>query len=313
MQVVLGATGGLGHWVVEKLLSQKGQVRVLVRTPSKLKQFSNVERLEVIEGDASRIDDVKRAIEGASHVYYCVNVPYPDWRLKAIPLLQTTITAAREKETKIVFPGNVYVYGHARSEFVGEAHPWATHTRKGELRIRMEQMLNDAWNSDKVPYTVVRFPDFYGPWVTNELYAPIFRNALLGKPITWYGKLDIPIEFAYIEDAAEALVMAGVGSSTNGESYNVPGAGVSTPREWLQLVCSIAGTKANIRTVPKFMIALAGITNSMAREFYEMIYLKTERLILDGTKFKKKFGTIPAAPYKDGIKETLDWFRDASP
>jgi nucleoside-diphosphate-sugar epimerase len=310
MQVVLGATGSVGHWVVEKLLDRKNQVRVLVRTPAKLKEFSNVERVEVVEGDAANIDDVKRAVTGADSVYYCVNVPYPDWRSKAIPMLQNTITAAGENRAKVVFPGNVYVYGHAQSDFVREDHPLAAHTQKGKIRIRMEQMLNDAWKSENVPYTIVRFPDFYGPFVLNDLYAPIFRNALQGRSMTWYGRLDVPFEFAYIEDAAEALVMAGLDNETNGESYNVPGVGVTTPRQWLQLVASVAGTKPKIRTVPKFIIALAGINNPVAREFYELLYLRRERMILDGTKFIAKFGRIPATPYKDGIKKTLDWFRD---
>lgn len=310
MQIVLGATGSIGHWVVEKLLDRKNQVRVMVRTPAKLKQFSNMEQVEVVEGDAANINDVKKAATGADSIYYCVNAPYPEWKSKVIPMLQNTITAAKENKTKMVFPGNVYVYGHALSDFVREDHPFAAHTQKGRIRVQMEQMLNDAWKSEKVPYTIVRFPDFYGPFVVNELYAPIFRNALQGRTMTWYGRLDVPFEFAYIEDAAEALVMAGLDSGTNGESYNVPGVEVTTPRQWLQLVGSAAGTKAKIRTVPKFMITLAGISNPLVREFYEMLYLKRERMILDGTKFRSKFGRIPATPYKDGIKKTLDWFRD---
>jgi nucleoside-diphosphate-sugar epimerase len=309
MQVVFGGTGSIGHWVVEKLLDRKQQVRVMVRTPAKLKQFSNMERVEVVEGDAANVNDVKQTVKGADSVYYCVNVPYPEWKLKVIPMLQNTITAARENKAKVVFPGNVYVYGHAQSDFVREDHPFAAHTRKGKIRIRMEQMLNDAWKSEKIPYTIVRFPDFYGPFVVNDLYAPIFRNALQGRPMTWYGRLDVPFEFAYIEDAAEALVMAGLDNGTSGESYNVPGVEVTTPRQWLELVASAAGTEAKIRTVPKFMIALAGIPNPLVREFYEMLYLKKERLILDGTKFRNKFGRIPTTPYKDGIKKTLDWFR----
>jgi len=310
MEVVLGATGAIGHWVAEKLLGRNMEIRVMVRTPARLKEFSSMNRVEVVEGDAGHIDDVKRALAGADSLYYCVNVPYPEWKSKAIPMLQNTITAAKDDKVKIMFPGNVYVYGHAKSELVREDHPFAAHAQKGRIRIQMEQMLNDAWTSEEVPYTIVRFPDFYGPYVVNDLYAPIFRNALKGQPLTWYGKLDVPIEFSYIEDAAEALVMAGLDPGTNGESYNLPGAEVITPRQWLQLVGAVARTNAKIRTVPRFMIRIAGLTNPLVREFNEMLYLKTERLILDGTKFKRKFGSIPATPYKDGIKKTLDWFRE---
>jgi nucleoside-diphosphate-sugar epimerase len=49
------------------------------------------------------------------------------------------------------------------------------------------------------------------------------------------------------------------------------------------------------------------------RGFYEMIYLKRDCIILDGTRFRSRFGRIPATPYKDGIKKTLDWFRERYP
>jgi nucleoside-diphosphate-sugar epimerase len=309
MQVVLGATGGVGHWVAQKLLDRKERVRVMARTPTKLKQLSDMELVEVVQGDAGNIDDVRKVVAGADSVYYCVNVPYQEWKTKAVHMLQNTITAAGETRAKIVFPGNVYVYGHAQTDRVREDHPLAAHTRKGKIRIQMEAMLNEAWKSGGAPYTVVRSPDFYGPFVVNDLYAPIFRNALKGRPMTWYGSLSVPYEFAYIEDAAEALVMAGLDPGSNGESYNVPGVEETTPQQWLELVGDLAGVKTRIRTVPKFMVALAGITNPLVHEFNEMLYLKYERLILDGTKFREKFGGIPATPYREGIKKTLDWFR----
>ena len=90
MQLVLGATGGIGHWIVEKLLDRKNHVRVMVRDPAKTKKFSNMHLVEIVQGDATNVNDVKRAVTGADSVYYCVNVPYPEWKLKVIPMLQNT-------------------------------------------------------------------------------------------------------------------------------------------------------------------------------------------------------------------------------
>jgi hypothetical protein len=35
---------------------------------------------EVVQGDAAGIDDEKKAVTGTDSVYYCVNLPYPNWR-----------------------------------------------------------------------------------------------------------------------------------------------------------------------------------------------------------------------------------------
>src|SRR5262249_22519030 len=145
--------------------------------------------------------------------------------------------------------------------------------------------------------------------VDNRLYGPIFRNALDGKGLTWYGKLDVPIEYSYIEDAAEALVTAASSGDTNGETYHVPGPGITTPREWLGQFVTLSNSRSGIRATPGFMVSLAGLFNPLAREFSEMLYLKQERLILDGVKYRATFGSIPATPYDEGIRRTLDWFK----
>lgn len=309
MHLVLGATGGVGHWVVEKLVQRREDVRVMVRDPGKVRHWAGAQRVEIVEGDALDRKDVEKAADRVESIYHCVNVPYPEWKVKVIPMLQNTIAAAKPGKAKIVFPGNVYVFGHARTEYVGENHPFAAHTKKGRIRIRMERMLGELWKSEGIPYVIVRMPDFYGPFVPNPIYASIFRNALQGRPMTWYGALDVPREFSYIEDAAEALVMAGLDPATAGETYHLPGTQVTTAREWLQLIASKAGAGSKTRTVPAFAVALAGLFNPLAREAREMLYLYTERLILDGAKFRQKFGRIPSTPYETGVTRTLEWFR----
>jgi hypothetical protein len=41
-----------------------------------------------------------------------------------------------------------------------------------------------------------------------------------------------------------------------------------------------------------------------------MLYLKRYKLILDGTQYNKKFGSIPATPYNEGIRKTLQWAKE---
>jgi nucleoside-diphosphate-sugar epimerase len=312
-QLVLGANGSLGRWTVSRLVARGESVRALVRDPARAPSGEKEERVRVLQGDALRPEDVRDAASGAASIFHCVNVPYPEWEAKALPMLDNTIRAARAARAKIVFPGNVYVFGHAQSEFVAEDHPRNPHTKKGRIRVEMERRLDALWRAERVPYTIVRFPDFYGPDVVNALYRPVFLNALRAKPMSWYGKLDIPFEFSYIEDAAEALVLAGLDPTTAGETYHVPGCEVTTPRAWLGQVAKSAGSPSRIRAVPKALVALTGLFNAEARAFYEMQYLRRERLVLDGSKFHAKFGQVAATPYEEGIRRTLEWYRSYHP
>jgi len=310
MHLVLGSTGGIGHWTVAKLVERGETVRVLVRDPDRFrKSWPDVKGVEVVSGDALVADDVRRAAQGVATIFHCVNVPYPEWAAKAFPMLENTISAAQAAGARVVFPGNVYVFGHARVDLVREDHPIEPHTRKGRLRRQMEQRLQELHGTKGLAFTIVRMPDFYGPFVVNRLYAGIFRNALRGRSMPWYGDLDVPSEFLFIPDGGEAMARAGTDPRSDGETYHVPGAGVITPREFLGLVAQAAGSKSRPRAIPGWMVALFGLFNAEAREFREMMYLKRERFILDGSKFHQKFGVVPSTPYARGVRATLDWFR----
>jgi nucleoside-diphosphate-sugar epimerase len=310
MHLVLGATGGIGHWTAVKLVELGEPVRVLVRDPARFQNsWPEAKGVEVVAGDALVAEDVRRASKDVTTVFHCVNVPYPEWAAKALPMLENSISAAQAVGARVVFPGNVYVFGHAGADVVREDHPMEPHTRKGRLRLKMEQRLEELHRSQGLPFTIVRMPDFYGPFVVNQLYAQVFRNALHGRSMPWYGDLDVPSEFLFIPDGGAAMVRAGLDPSSNGETYHVPGAGVITPREFLALVAKTAGSRSRPRAVPGWMVALVGVFNAEAREFREMMYLKRERFILDGSKFRQKFGSLPSTPYAQGVRETLDWFR----
>lgn len=310
MHLVLGATGGIGHWTAVALVERGEPVRVLVRDPEKFRaSWPESKGVEIVRGDALIEAQVREAARGARTIFHCVNIPYPEWSAKAMPMLSNAITAAQASGARVVFPGNVYGFGHAQSDLVAESHPMQPVSRKGQLRVEMERRLEELHRSQGLAFTIVRMPDFYGPFVVNRLYAPIFRNALRGRSMSWYGNLDVPSEVLFTPDGGEAMVRAGLDPSSDGETYHVPGAGVIAPRQFLELIARVAGTGARPRAVPRWLVSFAGLFDREAREFRELTYLKQERFILDGSKFRQKFGAVPSTPYEEGVRRTLEWFR----
>ena len=64
-----------------------------------------------VVGDATRVDDVVRAVAGADATMFCVNPPVATWLTTFPPLLECAITAARQTNTRLMFPANVWNYG----------------------------------------------------------------------------------------------------------------------------------------------------------------------------------------------------------
>ena len=177
--------------------------------------------------------------------------------------------------------------------------------------MEMEEMLALAKKDEGLSYTIVRMPDFYGPFVVNTFSEQLYINALKGKAMQWIGDLDAEVELIYIEDGGEAMVMAALSDQSNGEAFNIPGASVTTARKYLQEIAAQAHSKSKPGTLNSNLIfSIAGIFNPIVKEVKEMLYLKREKLILSGKKFTKRIGPLPETDYTTGIKKTLDWVRE---
>lgn len=72
--LVLGGTGLLGRPVVERLLLDGFQVRLLARDPGKARRTFR-DSAGIVGGDATRVDDVEQAMEGCQGVHISVGGP----------------------------------------------------------------------------------------------------------------------------------------------------------------------------------------------------------------------------------------------
>ena len=70
---VLGAGGGLGRNVVDAARAARHDVVALVRDP---KRAALPDDVTTVVGDATRVDDVVRAMTGADATMFCVNPPF---------------------------------------------------------------------------------------------------------------------------------------------------------------------------------------------------------------------------------------------
>ena len=167
--------------------------------------------VEWVAGDAMVEADVMRAATGAAVIFHGANPPgYKNWRELAIPMLRNSIAAARKTGARLIFPGNVYNFGPDAGAFVNEASPQHPLTRKGTVRVEMEQMLLAASTEAGVRALVIRAGDFFGP----HQPASWFRDAMVkpGKPlksVVYPGERNAGHAWAYLPDLAEAVALIG--------------------------------------------------------------------------------------------------------
>ena len=309
--LVVGATGGIGRSTVKALVENENHVRILVRSKQKAeKYFFGMKNVEIFEGDATKPVDLSKAIKGCSTLFYCANTLYTEWIEKARPLLKLSLDAALDAKARFVFPGNVYIYGHAQYNPVDEKHPHVAHTVKGKIRVEMEEMIKKYSSEKGLQFTIVRFPDYYGPFVVNGFSEKAYQNALAGKSIQWIGAKNVPLEYIFIEDAGRCIATAGLSEQGINQEFNVPATTPITNNNYLGLISKLGGANSKLQILNSNLIfSIMGFFNKLIKEVAEMLYLKREELILDGTKFKNTFGFLPSTAYEEGVKKTFEWVK----
>src|SRR4051812_22237359 len=203
--LVLGATGGIGGEVARLLKTRGWTVRALHRDAARM--AANNADFDWTQGDAMRAGDVIAAARGAALIVHAVNPPgYRDWDKLVLPMLDSTIAAARASGARILLPGTIYNYGPDAFPDLAETSAQNPVTAKGAIRVEMERRLRTA-SVAGTPVLIVRAGDFFGPkaannWFSQGLVKPGRPVSVIGYP----GRPGIGHQWAYIPDVAETMV-----------------------------------------------------------------------------------------------------------
>lgn len=300
--LVIGATGGVGGALADRLLADGWHVRALNRDPATAAQRSGRPGLEWVKGDAMVAADVVAAAEGCEIVVHGANPPgYRNWAGLQMPMIRSTIAAAQASGARILFPGTVYNYGPDAFPRIDERSAQTPRTRKGAIRVRMERALREAG----VPVLIVRCGDFFGPRPGNNWLSQGIVRA--GRPITSVtapGPMDAPHAWAYLPDVAETFVQlldTGLGPF---EVFQMKGQEV-TMAELVAGLEAAAGRKLKVNRLPWPLLTLVAPLNETLREMLEMRYLWEEPVLLDDTRLVRQLGAEPRTPLVEALRTAL--------
>lgn len=303
LALVIGATGGVGGALADRLLADRWQVRALHRNPEKARATRPA--LEWVKGDAMDKADVIAAARGAQIIVHGVNPPgYRNWAGLQLPMLASTIAAAKASGARILFPGTVYNYGPDAFPLLTETSPQNPISRKGAIRVKMELALREAAN-DGVRVLIVRAGDFFGPrpgnnWLSQGLVKP-------GRPIaavTYPGPLDIAHAWAFLPDVAETFVRLLATDLGAFETFHMQGQ-QATGHDLVTALESAAGRKLHVRRLPWLAIAAIAPFNESLREMQEMRYLWDLPVLMDNARLVTRLGAEPRTPLAAALQSAL--------
>ena len=139
--LVLGAAGRLGKAAAEAFHAAGWRVTSVVRPGAAAHAPAGTQIAEI---DARDHAEVTAAARGVDVVLHALNPAYTQWSRQALPLAYSAITAAEGAGGTLLFPGNLYNYGSPLPPVIDERSPMLPSSRKGALRLAIEERLQEA-------------------------------------------------------------------------------------------------------------------------------------------------------------------------
>jgi nucleoside-diphosphate-sugar epimerase len=300
--LVIGATGGVGGAIADRLVQDGWRVRAINRDPATAAERSGRTALEWVRGDAMVEADVVAAAQGCEIIVHGANPPgYKNWAGLQLPMLRSTIAAAKATGARVLFPGTVYNYGPDAFPRIDERSAQNPRTRKGAIRVRMETVLREAG----VPVLIVRCGDFFGPRPGNNWLSQGIVRA--GRPVTSVtspGPMDVPHTWAYLPDVAETFVRLLATDLGPFEVFQMKGHEI-TGHELVAGLEGAAGRPLKVSRLPWPALALVAPFNETLREMREMRYLWETPVLLDDTRLVARLGAEPRTPLVEALRTAL--------
>jgi UDP-glucose 4-epimerase len=199
-------------------------------------------------------------------------------------------------DVKVVYASTRQVYGRPLRTPVDETHVARPTDVNGINKLAGEWYHIVYNNAHGVRATVLRLTNTYGPRQlmkhNRQGFLPWFiRQVLDDEEIQLFGGGSQRRDFTYVDDVADALLLAGCTEGTDAEIYN------------------LGGDSASLLEVVELLIELAG------RGSYRVVPFPPEKVAIDigsyeadYTKIREALGWQPRVGLREGLARTLAFY-----
>jgi dihydroflavonol-4-reductase len=318
--LVTGATGFLGSALTTELVRQKQNVRILARDEQKAReQFG--EAVTIIRGEITDVDQVERAVDGATIIYHLVgklyhpSVPAELYQYTHVEGTRNLLKACKgQKQLKrIVHCSTTGVLGETGETPAAEDAPFAPTNPYEATKLRGELVALKAYKEDGLPVSVARPGLAYGPGDLHLL--GFFKSIKKGmfRVIDGGKALLHPI---YIDDMTSAFLLCAERPEAIGQSYNFAGEQAVTIRELSTSIAHSMDCELPKGSIPLWLANLAsdifsvipGIKGENAPLTRSRVQFLTRSRVYDISKAKSELGFVPIVGLETGMKNTAEWY-----
>ncbi len=315
--LVTGGSGFIGSHLVERLLKDGNEVHVFDIMPldqaPNLKEVKNHPNLRYFQGDLRKKEDIEKFWVPEARVMYHLasvvgikNYISDPLRLIDIVVIGTRylLEVANKYGTKVVFSSTSEVFGKNPAvpwkedgdRVLGPTYVdrWSYSASKGVC----EHMMYGNYKHTKLPFSIVRFFNVYGPrqnpyFVVSQSVYKVLNNK---RPLL-YDDGRMTRCFTYVGDIVDGLIVVADSEKAVGEAFNLGNSVEVSIREVIQTVLRVAGSDIGYQVFD-------------TRKEYGNKYEDIIRRVPDVRKAYDVLGWKARVQLEEGVRRTVAWARE---
>lgn len=309
--LVTGGEGFIGSHLVERLVADGADVRVLVYYNS-FGRWGWLDSLdadvrdaiEIVPGDvrdAVRVDESVEGVDTVFHLAALIGIPYS--YVAAESYVQTNVEgtlnvaqSCRRHDARMVHTSTSEVYGTAITAPIDEDHPLQPQSPYSASKISADMMALSYWHAHEVPVSIVRPFNTYGPRQSTRAVIPTILSQLqAGATELHLGAVSPTRDFNYVTDTAAGFVALADCDEAVGRATNIGSGRETSIGELAELCMDITGQRAEIVTDEERLRPSGS---------------EVERLLCDFSVARRISGYEPRVSLEEGLRLTAQWVEE---
>jgi nucleoside-diphosphate-sugar epimerase len=331
--LVTGGAGFIGRWVVAKLVDAGHRVLALDDLSNGRKENlrdldGRADYLGLVEGDIKDRETITRVFEeewdavfhlGASiHVQKSIDDPEPTFRNDAEGTLRVLEACRRQyfrangldvetrrfdydrdapklavRSPRVAVMSTCMVYDLAGGAAISERHPYRPASPYAAAKIGADMLAISYAKSYRLPVTVVRPFNTYGPFQKSNseggVVSIFLKRDIAKEPLLVKGTGEQTRDLLYVEDCAHFILRALDSVDAEGEIIN-------------------AGTGSDVRIIDLARMCATG-NNTVQNVPHDHPQAEIAKLLCDSSKAKRLLGWEANVDLREGLARTRTWLQ----
>ena len=303
--VVLGGAGFLGSHLCDALLRRGDEVVAVDNfcTGSKdnVKHLASTKSFSLIDADicdeipvAGKVDLIFNFASPASPKQY-LKMPLETLRVGSVGT-ENAIKLALQNNARLIMASTSEVYGdplvNPQSEtYFGNVNPLGLRSCYDEAKRFSEALLMAHHRTSKLNLGIVRIFNTYGPRLDPDdgrVVSTIITQAIVNHDLTIHGDGSQTRSFCYVDDLIRGIIA--LADSSEVGPINLGNNIEMTVSKLAEIVLKICGSKSKV-------------------VFTQAMEDDPQQRCPDLAQAKDKLGWEPQVSVEDGLKKTIEWFK----